>query len=764
VIDGPWARNAETLALFEREITDLARGEFDIALSPQKRIEADWTRAGVDAALDRALADPEVDIVIALGMLSSHQLCHRGPLPKPSIATVVTDAHLQNLPAVGGTSGVTNLAYLLIPSLYQRDLRALRELAPFDRLAILDTRYIIEALPDLYTRLPAMLEPHGIQATVVPVGTSAPDALARIPADAQAVLVWPPLELSEEGLDSLIAGINARGLPSLSCLGRREVERGMLATVTTDILPLMARRLAVLIHRILRGEEAGTLPTAFPVGEWLVVNIETARLINRYPRWAALAEAEIIGEERTAGTQRFTLVGAVREALAANRSLAEQQRAVASGAEDVRRARSILLPQADVSALGLVIDEDRAAASLGSQPERSVTASGSVSQIVFSEPALANLSIEKSLQRSREGELDQVELDVAQSAAAAYVNVLSAATFERIQKENVRLTRDHLELARTRESVGISGETDVHRWESQIATNRKAAIEANAARNLAEMELSRVLHRPLEEPFVLEEATLDDPDFLGNLALELPYFEDKIAFRALRDFMAEEALRASPEIAQLAAAAAAARRRVTSARRAFWLPEVALQGQADRELSASGAGSEPPPAALGPAPDETDWSVALSATYPLFQGGARLAEERQAREEAARLDEQRAAVAERVEQRVRATFHNAGASHAGIREANLALEAARKNLTLVSDTYSRGALSPIDLLDAQNAYIVADESASNAVHDFLLDIIDAQRAVGRFDFLMSPEERDAFLERLGAFMSARGIQREVPSR
>lgn len=760
VVDGPWSRNAEVLAMFEREIREVARGEFDVVLPAAARIEADWSAAGVTAALDRLLADPSVDVVIALGVLSSDIACRRGPLPKPTIATAVVDAELQGLPRRDAGSGVRNLAYLNIPSAVERDLRVLSEVAPFEHLAIVVNGYIAEALPSLAGGLRRAGGAGRAAPAIVAAGASARETLAAIPADADAVYLLPLFEFSEAALDTLVAGINARKLPSISSMGEREVRRGVLATVTPDIMPKMARRIGVMVHRILRGEDAGAIPTAFSVGERLVINIETAEAIGAYPSWALLAEADVVGEVRQAPTATLTIESAVREAIVANRSLAAAAHAVAGGAQSVRQARSVLLPQIDASATGLVIDEDRAAASLGSQPERSLSGSATLSQVIFSEAALAGVSIEKKKQIARERDRDQAELDVAAAAATAYINVLRAMTFERIQKENVRLTRDHLDVARAREAVGSGGIADVHRWESQIATDRKEAIEANAQRNLAEIELARILHKPLDTPLHLQDAGLDDTELLAATGAALGYFGNKVAFRALRDFLVEEGLARSPEIAQLDAAIAAARRAHASARRAFWAPTIAAQGAVESEFDASGAGSDPGPLAeaFGPSPDETDWSVALQATYPIFQGGARFADERAAREEAARLEEERLAAVELVEQRIRSALHAAGASYAGIREAETAADAAKKGFDIVSDAYARGAVSLIDLLDAQNAFTVADEAAANAAHDFLLDIIEAQRSLGRFDFMMTAAERGAFEARLDAFMTARGIR------
>ena len=54
---------------------------------------------------------------------------------------------------------------------------------------------------------------------------------------------------------------------------------------------------------------------------------------------------------------------------------------------------------------------------------------------------------------------------------------------------------------------------------------------------------------------------------------------------------------------------------------------MALFGELTEELSSSGAGSDflaPFPGFDGP--DETDWSLGVQATFPLYSGGARRAD------------------------------------------------------------------------------------------------------------------------------------------
>jgi len=159
----------------------------------------------------------------------------------------------------------------------------------------------------------------------------------------------------------------------------------------------------------------------------------------------------------------------------------------------------------------------------------------------------------------------------------------------------------------------------------------------------------------------------------------------------------------------------------------------------------------------GPAPfDGWDWQVGIQASIPLFTGGARAAARGRTSEELLQLQSRKRAVAQRIEQRVRAAMHLAGASNAGIGLANAGAEAARKNLDLVADAYSQGMVSIIELLDAQSASFVADLAAANALHDFLLDLMEVERAVGGFSCLGTPAEREAYFAALAAYFEEHG--------
>ena len=150
-VDGPWERNEEIETTFEREIRQLLESEYDVRFSPEKRLVGDWTAAGIKSNLDRLFADPEVDFVITLGVLSSNDAAHRGSLPKPVFAPFVIEPDMQGIPyqvreeLIAGrerpersrVSGVENFSYVALGDRIPRDVSMFREIVPFSRITIL---------------------------------------------------------------------------------------------------------------------------------------------------------------------------------------------------------------------------------------------------------------------------------------------------------------------------------------------------------------------------------------------------------------------------------------------------------------------------------------------------------------------------------------------------------------------------------------------------------------------------------------------------
>ncbi|MCA9751445.1 MAG: hypothetical protein KC591_04590, partial [Gemmatimonadetes bacterium] len=289
VVDGPWERNDAILAIFRTELVGLLGDEFGVTLDDADVRVADWTVAGIRRTLDAAFADPDVDVVIALGVIASGEMVRRTSFPKPAIAPFVIDPEVQGAPLVNGVSGVHNLAYITAVNHSRRDLKTFLELVRFEKLAVLVTSTVMESFPEMPDRMRAIGREQGVDLTIVPVTDSAAAALAALPPDTQAVYVAPLLRLPDSEFDALAAGLIERKLPSFSLLGRLEVERGILAGLTPkEEFERIARRTALNIQRILLGEDASTLPVHFPNVERLSINLATARAIGVRPSWSIL--------------------------------------------------------------------------------------------------------------------------------------------------------------------------------------------------------------------------------------------------------------------------------------------------------------------------------------------------------------------------------------------------------------------------------------------------------------------------------------------
>ena len=332
---------------------------------------------------------------------------------------------------------------------------------------------------------------------------------------------------------------------------------------------------------------------------------------------------------------------------------------------------------------------------------------------------------------------DTVRLDVTYDAAVAYLNVLRSRTIERIYKENLKLTDANLERAQIKVATGAAGPDEVYRWESKFANDRRQVLYRESDIMDAMEAMNRILHRPLQELFVPEEATLKDPLFIMGDRFFFQLMENPGYLRKFKNFAVKEAIELRPELKGFEAAIKARERLRTAAKRAYWLPDFTVEGGVDQYFADDGSGQRDHGFSDL---DDTDWSVGVYARIPLFEGGKKGARVGRLQEEVTRLSIDRSAEAEAIAQNVLASINRTRASYPSISLSRDAAESGRLNLDLVTDSYVQGIKSIIDLLDAQNQALSADLDAANAVYNFLIDFMGVERAIGEFVTFM-PEDR-----------------------
>ena len=724
----------------------------------------DRERAG--AALDRALAAPGVDLVVAVGHGVGTAAAARRERPaRPLVAPWALDLH-----AGRHQPRVPDLHILADPSPLAWPLDLLRELSPVRSLAVLAPPVIAELAGDPAGQADAApRHPGGGAVEWLALRAGAPGSTVdRIATETDAVIVLAG-HLTAADQERLADALRARGLPAYSLAGHLAVERGMLAGLIRDDGPRrLARRAALIIAGLQAGGTDPDLPPAVALGARHMVNQQTARALGLVLPRSLNREVELVAAGPPAQADTLDLAGAMREAARVRPRVLARRAAAAAGEHQVDRARSALWPQLHLEGRARQIDPDRAEAALGSRPERAASVGGRLFQVIYSEDAHAAVGIEEQRQRGREAGLQGARLDAMAAVAGAYLDLLQARTAVRIRRENLQLTRTHRELARMRRRVGVAGPAELQRWEGRLERRRTEFIRAAAGADQAALVVNALLDRPLEAPLAPTDAVPGtvlpylDPAWLREVV------DHPVRFERLRDWLVRESRIHAPRLQALAAARAASRRASTAADRAWWAPTIALFGDLSHRLAEGGTGTEgfhldptlvPPEqrpfaaavaGAFPPPPGRTSWSAGVSFSLPLWEGGGRRDAQLLARRDLARADHEHAEAVLQLERRVRSAARVAGASLAAIAHAEAAADAARRTLEAVTAAYARGVTDVLDLLEAQNAALVAELAAATARHRFVADQIAAERAAGVFTLLLPPDRQRDRAARLRA--------------
>ncbi len=751
ITDGPITGRPDLIRVFQDEIERMAEGEFVVSFPESMVVQADATQAGVNNLLDTLLANSQTDMILTLGTIGSTEAIKRtDELSKPVIAPFVFDAEWQNAPIANGGSGVDNLYYVNLKTPIDQELIDFRKLVPFNKLGLLLDERDINGVPAFQRLASYLANEHSISVQLVPVKNSIKEITSQIKPDIRAVMVGPLWQMSDEQLEMLSSEFIKRDIAAFSIANYDYVKKGFFAsTMPEKALEQLARQVAINVQEIFLGEDPKKLPVAFSKSQKLVINMATARSIEVYPSLEYMTGALLLNEERKDIGRRLTLQQAVAEAIAANLDLMVAQREVSAGSFSVDEAKSRLLPQLFVGAGARAIDDDRAALGNGTAPEE--TFSGSLSGVleIYSERSWAGYSVEKYLQEGREYDRDRIKLDIIFEASTAYLDVLRQNTIERIQKDNMRLTQANLDRAQIRLSSGAAGPDEVYRWENQFANDRQVVLRAESATRDAMQRLNRILNRPLNEVFVAEETDLSDPLLIGGDHLYYELIHNPLNFQKFNTFALEKGLELSPELKIFDTAIAAQKRLLTQAKREFYVPTVTLEGDLSHLFADSGEGTRNEDLT---GLDDTDWQIGVFATLPLYEGGRRAAALGRNREEMIQLETEQRATEERVAQRILQALNNTRASYPSINLSRDAVDAARRNLQLVTDSYVEGIKSVIDLLDAQNQSLNAELGAANAVYNFLIDLMGVQRSIGIFTVFLPMEEREQWVERVKQYL------------
>ncbi|KAA3620448.1 MAG: hypothetical protein DWQ05_00460 [Calditrichaeota bacterium] len=692
------------------------------------------------------------DLIIILGGVSSKGVVSVDKYSKPTIALGIYDTDVQTMPFTeNGTSGVHNFSYVLNSKNLNTELRSFYEIHEFKNLAILVDEKMAGAF-DISKRerkLERLTTNLGIAITPVLIGEDISHSLAQMPETTDAVYLAISYELPHGKIKQIADYLVAKKLPSFSLSGFH-TNLGILASISSEnSLEQVVRKVAVMADGAMNGEKLSQMKVAINQKQELQYNQSTARKINFTPPFKVLFTATIIKSDSLEIVPAFSVQEIIQKSMQENLQIKISNDDIALSQQDIRSAYSNFLPAADISASASLIDENRVNPALG-QAEQTLLGSVAVQQLIYSEPAIANIRIQKWLAKAQEYATEQEIIDVTLDSYSAYFSILQAKTNVAIQRENLTLSRKNLELAQLRVNVGAASNADVYRWESEVANSSQSLIEAQSNFMLAKFVLNHGLNNTLPEPFDIKDTDIGDEVFLDFSSSNFGKFiKNPNDLRLITNFLIEEALRVYPSKNRLIANLKAVERQLTMNKRAYFIPALALQAQSDETFWRGGKASEPLP---GQSYTDTRWNIGLNLSFPLFDRNRKRIDVQTNQIQRKQLKTQIQDIDNSIALNIKSKAINLLIASTNIEFSEKSATNAGKNLELVQNAYRQGATSIIALLDAQQASIRAKLAHSNSVYNYLLAFLELEGGVGYLHILSSEEEKNEFKRRLNRFV------------
>ncbi len=309
-------------------------------------------------------------------------------------------------------------------------------------------------------------------------------------------------------------------------------------------------------------------------------------------------------------------------------------------------------------------------------------------------------------EREATGEdLAAARADLRLEITRAFWALVTAGETERVIARSLETLTAHVRDLRNRLDQGLIPPNDVLTAEAQQSRERLLTIESRNTRAAAEADLQRLLG-------------IDEP---GTITPVVPEGETPVVSDA--GALVEAAKAARPERRALEDRIGGAQARADAAR-AGSLPQVAVAGGYDYGR---------PNARIFPRVAEwrSSWDLSVNATWLLWDGGRRRADEAEA-DAAVRAARSRVGEFDRqVTFEVRQRVLDVESSRAAIEAATDGVRAANEARRVVGERFAAGVATSTDVLDAEVALLQAGLDRTRAVASARLADARLARAVGR---------------------------------
>ena len=734
--DGPSSEES-LVGLIDDELKKLTKGSIQVNFKTDPGFNAGWDINRVGSVLKNAINDREVNMILAIGSLVTQEAAKKDlPLTKPFVSTFVQRADITGITYEDDQTLKDNFSMIVIPQRTERDIRAFRQLIHFQKLHIGISAAEQALMSDNRTGLRQYEDSLGIQLILVPISDDITGSLADLDTTSEAFLLTRIPHLTKSQRKNLIQELNDKKIPSFSLLGYEDVELGVLAAIAPNITEQIVRRVALNLHRLIRGESTDDLAVTLTVDSRMLINARTAAAIGYSPNAETKVMANFLYEEALkSDLPTLNLPQTLKLAEDGNISLSISDAEVETSLNDKLITRSPLLPQ--IYADGTYNRfNPRGEALKEVLPDAMSVVSVSLSQMIYDDRLISNFRSSDRMYEARQQKRETVRLEAMASGGNAYLVLVLANLFAQIEVDNVHLTRDNLELARLRVDVGYSGKDEVYRWQAELAQNQSSLIRSEADIETRQIGLNQVLGLDQYRRWEVEEIQVDEDIFYFLEGKIDPVYDNTSSWDKFRKFIVQFAVDNAPEIKALDKTIEAQDIQVGQRTRRWFLPVFSINLGYNYELYRTPEMSNV---------DKYNYTFDVRASYPIFNGLERLYAVQREKTVLTGFEREHQLVSDLVERRTRTAMRRVESSFPTIKLYNRAAKNAKQNLDLVQDKYAQGIVNVTDLLEAQNQSLRANLNSAAAQYTFLIDLVDFQRAISWFEDEKSEEDKEAFL-------------------
>lgn len=699
------------------------------------------------------LINSKVDIILAFGVINNVVVSRQEEHRKPTILFGAAPGDFAELDKTKSSSGIHNLVYLVTSQSFVEDLDVFSELYEYKRIGVAAEQELVNNLPVTQV-LDNYFRDKDATYKLIPF-LSAQNIIDNL-GDVDALYLGGGFLLTDDEITTLSDALIEKGIPSFTASDVEDVKRGLMASnQTEETLEQIFRRIALSVEAIVNGQDAGDLPLYFESNQQLTINYNTADRLRVPLRYSLIATTTFVGDFNDATAEKqYNLLEVMHEAQSNNLTLLSSAKDVELSGQDVKTAKSNYLPELTASATSTYLDPDLASISNGQNPEYSTTGNVTVSQTIYAPAASANVRIQQDLNQAQQQTYNADRLDAIFNASGVYFNALLLKANLQITSSNLETTKRNLQIAQQNFESGQTSKADVLRFRSQLAQNMQALVEAINQLEQAFFSLNQVLNYPINRRIDVQDAALGEGvfeeydyaelrDFLDNSALREPFVE----------FLVQKALENAPELKSLNYNLSATERNLKLAENGRFLPTLAVQGQYNWNISRGGVGTDVP---VGfPSVPNTNYNVGLNLSIPIFQRNQQNINRQTALIQKDQLGLNRDNLELNIERNVNVAVLQLINQIANIELSKVSEATAKESLELTQEAYSSGAVTWVELIDAQDNYRNAQLANASAVYNYLLSAIELERYLGFFFLLQTAEANREFRQNFFAFLSTK---------